>query len=315
MITVLIATRNGAKTLPALLESLANCDTDSEQWQLIIVDNGSTDGTAELLANAKSILPLLVLNEPRPGKNTALNKALRHVNGELVVFTDDDVLVPPDFIKAYAQLAQYETRFSIFGGAIDAKWPEKVDRCLLNAIPLNVAFAVTDTDRGRGSIKASDLYGPNVAIRRQVFEQGLRFNESVGPNGSNYMMGSETEFLARAEKAGFAAFNDPSIVVQHRIEQGQLTFDWLFSRAQKSGRALMGEQLREHGRAPDVRTVLDYPTWALSGSLQARVRGVVARICGNREEAHRENWHAGFLLGYAREFQANACQSVAETPR
>src|SRR5215471_5623735 len=98
MLTVLIATRNGAHTLPRCLAALGQLIAPVGGWKLIVVDNGSTDATREIVESFADRLPLTYLLEPRPGKNAALNAGLDHVEGDLVVFTDDDVLARPDWL-------------------------------------------------------------------------------------------------------------------------------------------------------------------------------------------------------------------------
>jgi len=68
-----------------------------------------------------------------------------------------------------------------------------------------------------------EICGPNMMVRRRVFDQRLRFNTDIGPTGSNYVMGSETEFIQRASNADFTAFYAPSAFIYHQIRPEQLT--------------------------------------------------------------------------------------------
>ena len=87
MLTVLIATYNGAKTLPEVLSAYCALEPPDGGWKLVIVDNGSTDHTKEIVATFRHHLPLTYLYEPRQGKNTALNTGLSNISGDLVVLT------------------------------------------------------------------------------------------------------------------------------------------------------------------------------------------------------------------------------------
>src|SRR6516225_223426 len=118
MLTVLIATRNGARTLPRCLGALAGLTSPPGGWKLVVVDNGSTDATREIVASFADRLPLTFLLEPRHGKNAALNAGLGSVEGDLVVFTDDDTLPRPDWLVEMRRAADEHRSFSIFGGSV-----------------------------------------------------------------------------------------------------------------------------------------------------------------------------------------------------
>ena len=91
-ITVLIPTYNRAKVLGETLEALTRVDRDGIDCSIVVIDNNSNDNTREIAAEYAAKLPLSYLKEVRPGKNCALNKALRECElKDIVVFTDDDV--------------------------------------------------------------------------------------------------------------------------------------------------------------------------------------------------------------------------------
>ena len=105
MIMVLFSTFNGADTLPAMLESLTRLTPPPGGWKLVAVDNGSTDGSGDLLRSFPGRLPLTVLSEPAKGKNRALNRGLEIAKGDLVVLTDDDIIAGADWLSAWASVA------------------------------------------------------------------------------------------------------------------------------------------------------------------------------------------------------------------
>lgn len=101
-VTVGICTRNREPLLQTSLEQLARTAVpDDVTWEVIVVDNGSTDGTARVLEAMASQLPLRALRFDTPGKSHALNYAIEHARGDYILWTDDDVLVDRQWIASY----------------------------------------------------------------------------------------------------------------------------------------------------------------------------------------------------------------------
>jgi len=229
MLTVLIATYNGAATLPYVLEAYRNLASPDGGWQLVIVDNGSTDQTRAIIASFRQRLPLTYLYEPQQGKNTALPA----VSGELVVFTDDDTLPRPNWLKLLRSAADSHPSFAIFGGPILPQWESPPEEWIMAWVPLPVSFGVL-YPRDDGPIPPrlvpSAVFGANMAIRTSIVERGYRFNEAIGPKGSNYAMGSEAELLRRLARKGMQAWHCRSAVVQHIIRAFQMREEWIRAR-------------------------------------------------------------------------------------
>src|ERR1700682_4970966 len=117
-VTVLFSTLNGAHTLPRMLDTLERLEPPVGGWKIVGVDNGSDDDSLRILEARAAHLPMTVLSEPRRGKNIALKAGLAFVEGDIVALTDDDVLLPSQWLVAIESVAAKETAYDIFGGAI-----------------------------------------------------------------------------------------------------------------------------------------------------------------------------------------------------
>jgi glycosyltransferase involved in cell wall biosynthesis len=265
-ISIVFAKYNGVSTLEKTLQSLCKLSCPKNiQFTIVIVDN-NTDNTLEILNSYTEKLPLVILHENKKGKNSALNKALTLIDelGELIIFSDDDVIFSEDFLDKYLHLANTETDYSLFGGKIIPHWLEKPPLAILEGIPQTVAFALTADEDGykQGAIEAIKIHGPNMAVRKELFLQGLGVDESIEPSGNNYVMGSETDFLSRAEKNGYKAFYDTRIIVEHIIRSYQFKRSWLKNRVYKAGRSLLYVQKR-NGENISSSTIFGYPRWSI----------------------------------------------------
>ncbi len=274
-VTVLFATRNRATALPPVLQCLTRLTPPPGGWRLLIVDNGSTDGTPALLDAYRDRLPLTVLREPRAGKNRALNAALPHLQGTLIVLTDDDVLPRADWLIRLRQAADAHPQAALFGGTVLPHWSRPRPAWLTeDAVPFSVLYA--QQKHAAGACSCTAIFGPNMAVRRDVFEAGHRFSESVGPDESRrlYAMGGETEFLRRVEAAGYAGWFVPEAVVGHIVRPEQLDEGWILQRAYRYG---IGEGRHYAGaRAGAVEQVPQRPPLRLR--LRAVAYAVAARL-------------------------------------
>lgn len=232
-----MATYNRNDLLKQTLQGLVNMDTTGLDWEVVLVDNAGNDETARISESFSATIPIKFLVEKAPGKNNALNSALDYVVGDLIIFTDDDVIPDAAWAKALVEVASRWKAADLFGGRVLPKFPAGMTPPLINdPVFTRIAYAIADWDFGESEFSARDIYGANMMVRRQLFDQGLRFNADIGPRGSSYAMGSETEFLLKASDAGHIAVYAPSALVYHQIQPEQLTQAWLCKRAFRLGR-------------------------------------------------------------------------------
>lgn len=298
-IAVVLATRNGARTLPLALAGHAALRPAPAPHRLVAVDNGSTDDTPAILAAARDRLPLTVLREGGRGKNRALNRALPEAAGaDLVVFTDDDVVPEPDWLERLWAAATAQSGHALFGGAIRPHWLAPPPRWIFDwGVHLGVAYAVTEP-RPSGPIPADLVWGPNMAVRGSVLREGHRFDERVGPDGSAaYGMGSETEFTVRLQRLGHRAFFVAEAAVGHIVRPEQTTEAWVLGRAFRHGLGFH----RYHpppprGRLPRVGGL---PAGFAVKLAAYRAAAAAARALPASRARFRVMWQAEWLRGAA----------------
>ena len=236
VLTVLLATYNGQHVLPRTLEGYRQLRT-SVPWQLIVVDNGSNDGTARIIETYRSLLPMSVYQQPRPGKNYALNKGVEHAAGETVILTDDDAIPQTDFLSAWERSLRACPDASLFGGTVDLTFDVELPQWMLTT-RRHFAALYAENVKQEGPIRPDEIFGPNMAVRRQVFAAGFRFDHSIGPNAAvaNYPMGSETEFCLRVARHGYKSWFAKDPRVSHIVRNHQSGPDFWARRAYRHGR-------------------------------------------------------------------------------
>jgi glycosyltransferase involved in cell wall biosynthesis len=295
MITVVFATRNGARTLPDVLDAYRGLVPPDGGWKLIVVDNGSTDESREIVASYKGILPLTCLFEERPGKNAALNAAIGQVAGDLAVFTDDDVFPRPDWLVRLREAADARPGYSVFGGTVLPRWEVPPPQWVLEWVPLSVAFALTPPSLEEGPTTSSNVFGPNMAVRTAAFEQGYRFDASIGPRGTRYAMGSETELVRRLVSRGHGAWHVRDAKVEHFIRAHQIEKGWILGRAVRFGRGQY--RLERLERPLQAASWFGIPRYLFRMALEQGACFLGSAVVRNREACFRSRWQLNYYRG------------------
>jgi len=297
MLTVLIATYNGAKTLPEVLGTYCHLQAPPGGWKLVIVDNGSTDATSEIIHSFMDRLPLTYLFEPLQGKNAALNTGLSCVEGDLVVLTDDDVLPRFDWLVQLRLAADTHPSFPMFGGRVVLRWEVPPEQWILSCVKLGPVFSLTDPYWEEGPIIPGYVFGGNMAVRTRIFEMGYRFDSGIGPRGYWYAMGSETELTRRLGKAGFDSWHCKEAVVEHMVRKSHMTPRWIFSRAIKFGRGMYRTEYQH--AYPDHGKYLGVPGSLILKVVRKSLGTVIAKVCGDRARLFERRWAFNYALGQA----------------
>lgn len=261
MLTIIFSSHNGEHSLQRMLEAYCNLEIPKDGWKIVAVDNRSTDRTLAILKSYQDRLPLLPLTQPKLGKNSAINMALAHIDGDYVVFTDDDVLPATDWLTRLLQVAEQRPDYDIFGGAIIPEWPRLPPQWMVDHIPLGPAFVVTPPTRQEGPLRPSAVWGPNMMIRAKLFKEGIRFDETIGPGlGPDYPMGSETELTERLVNQGHRCWFTPEAQVKHIIRENQMRLSWVLRRAMRSGKGEAAKRIKTQS-AWQRKKLVGAPRW------------------------------------------------------
>lgn len=210
-LSVIVCTRNRAKPLAAMLEQFAaqNFAGDYE-YELIVVDNCSNAEFGETIASFVFRHPffahrLYVLREDQPGLSRARNSGLKKATGNIIVFTDDDVLVAPNWLDEIHREFTDNPDLFMLGG-----------RVLLARDHLQDVAIYTPDERleTRFPSGGSLGMGANMAFRREVFDRVGCFDIRLGA-GTFFAGGEDIELFYRALKAGYQFVYAPNILVYH----------------------------------------------------------------------------------------------------
>ncbi len=186
-ISVVVPTRNRAEYLEVALRSLRD-QKDPGPHELVVVDDGSTDATREV-ANRAGVRCLRL--DPARGLNGARNAGIAATAGALVAFVDDDVLVPPGWLRELVDGAERHPGAEAFGGPIRARLEGPAPRACGRESPPITTLDLGDEDR-----EAEMVWGANLAVRRSAFERQGLFDEQIAGHGD------EEDWLIGLRSAG-----------------------------------------------------------------------------------------------------------------
>jgi glycosyltransferase involved in cell wall biosynthesis len=281
LISVLVSTFNRSELLETALRTLVCQEThDRFSYEIVVVDNNSTDKTATVLAEIRRKHPQLIrtVREERRGVVHARNRAVSEARGEWLAFFDDDQLAHPSWLEQLFQVAQDRASLCV-GGAVKLQLPSGVHRNLGPFCRRLLCETV-----GKDRVQPYDrLFKPgtgNLMIHRELFEKygpfDARFNDR----------GEDTILFLSILRAGNAAWYTPDAIVYHVIPHERLTTEAFVSITRRLARECPHFEKHHYGKmfpvawsarlARVIASCLPQYLWARCGS---DVDRIVDRHC------------------------------------
>ncbi|HVU32352.1 MAG TPA: glycosyltransferase family A protein [Opitutaceae bacterium] len=217
-VAIIICTRGRPLDLASTLASLADVQVPSS-WtvDLLIVENGTDEGARKLAGDFRhSRITARHVFEPQPGKSNALNRALRETAAALLLFTDDDVRFPSDWIVRMCEPIVSGRADAVAGGVVLAPhllrpWMTRTHRAWLASTADYLSAA-----------EPSEMCGANMAVSRCVFDRVGGYDVELGPGVTNG--GEETLFSWQIREAGFRLVGALDVPVVHHLRSDRLRY-------------------------------------------------------------------------------------------
>src|SRR3990172_1565155 len=254
VITAILCTYNRCEILAkALTSAAALVLLQSIDWEILVVDNNSSDRTREVTEDFCRRYPgrFRYLFEPQQGKSFALNSGIREARGEVLAFMDDDAIVEPDWLENLTKTLR-NREWAGVGGRIFPEWscapPPWLPRESRYALAPLVAF-----DLGEQPHELVEApFGANMAFRREMFEKYGGFRTDLGPHADCLISNEDSEFGNRLLAAGERLRYEPSAVVRHPVAQNRLQKDYFLAWWFNKGRS----NTRQFGNPPNTKYYL-----------------------------------------------------------
>jgi glycosyltransferase involved in cell wall biosynthesis len=263
LVTVAICTWNRSHLLDVTLEQFQRLRLPSGcRWELLVVNNNSTDNTEAVVQRYSDSLPVRCVFEKKQGLSHARNCAIEEAKGEVIVWTDDDVRMDQNWLVEYCDGIRRYPDASFFGGPI-RPWFEVVPPQWIrrNFNVFKSAFGGRDLSDSEIylSAKSGFPFGANMAVRKSAYE-GVPYDVNLGRIGASMVAGEETMVFEELVRRGCQGVWLPCAGIEHFVPRSKVSRDYVKSYFRGYGQTL----IRIAGEAEAVGPrILGAPRWTV----------------------------------------------------
>ena len=219
-VSIVVCTYNRAESLRETLETLVSQNRSGMNYEIIVVDNNSKDHTKKIAQSFNGQLKYVF--EPKQGLSYARNTGIKQATGQIIAFTDDDVIVDQNWVSNVFRCFQ-ETQALMVAGKIERLWTCQRPAWLTEEISGPLIVQDLGPLRKRWDSGTRHTVGANMAFRRIVFEKFGFFQEELGRRGNQLIGGEDREIFRRIFESGGRIFYEPKAVVHHKVEKERLS--------------------------------------------------------------------------------------------
>lgn len=292
-LTVALCTHNHAQRLEHTLRGIAQVVPPGCPWELLIIDNASTDATPQILASTDWRAPgikVRLVREDQLGLSNARNRAIREAASDYIVFMDDDETPDPHWLRAYEEVILSQ-RPDALGGRIEVMFEGGGRPAWLQDELLGFLGRLDHGSPSRHLTEVgTPIFGGNFGFRREIFARIGGFDSGLGRMGTANTGGEDTEMYRRMITSGCSVWWARDAVIHHRIEAHKLRRSYFLDLHYRQGHA---EAVRARGPASRI------PPAYLAPQLWRAIRAALSeRIRHGRAASLRKEMNVAYFLGY-----------------
>lgn len=297
-ISVIICTRNRAGLLGCAIQSVVDQDFPKDRFEIVVVDNASSDNTAEVAQAFCDRVTLRYMREDRIGLCIARNTGWRSASGDYVVFFDDDAIARPGWLSAIGRtFDRAGSSVGVIGGRVDPIWQASRPHWLADEI----AGSLTIVHWGAAEKVITDirrewLVGANMALPRTLLTEVGGFHPWLDRVGNNLLSSGDVFLQKEIMRRGYDCIYVPDIAIEHLVPKSRLNQTWFLRRFFWQGVSDAVIQLIE--KAPSPRERLSLAARRIRLMLRAPNRLLSLPFRTNRPETFRTKCLTLIDIGY-----------------
>lgn len=231
-ISAIICTHNRTDYLQKAISSLANQDLSRETFEIIVVDNCSTDSTRTVVESFAAIGNIRYLYEPVLGLSHARNTGWKNAETPYVAYLDDDAMASPVWLRRILQTFEsMRPRPGCVGGRVKPIWEaprpawlgDEIVSCL-------TVIDWSDAPHVIENLNSQWLAGANIAFPKDLLYQLNGFTPYLDRSGSNLLSSGDVYLEKQIQKSGHTCFYQPDVEISHHIPASRLDQHWFIRR-------------------------------------------------------------------------------------
>jgi len=235
-ISVIIPTFNRSSFLKDALESICDQNIRPDEYEIIVIDNGSTDNTKKVVnrirqRNRKNYIKYIY--EPEPGLLAGRHRGAFEANGDILVYVDDDIKADKEWLKVIKKTFDTYPDVQLVGGKILPEFeidpPDWIRFFWSDNRLSNVCGELSLLDLGNKvcNINPNFIWGANFSIKKlDLFELGGFHPDALPKNLLHFRGDGETGLTIKAREKGYKAIYQPNALIYHKIPASRLTYEY-----------------------------------------------------------------------------------------
>lgn len=289
VLSVVVCTYNRADLLSGCLESLAGQTVDKHVYEVIVVNNNSTDTTQEIAESfTRREQNFRVVVEASQGLSKARNRGFKEARGQFVAYIDDDAKANPDWVRATAHFFEIHPEASGAGGPYKAFSP----------VPIPEWFPEEYGSKSLGNEtrllqKGESISGTNMAFRKSALIEVGGFDAALGMTGDKVSYGEEAQLTRKMLERGMEIFYCTEMCVDHAILPYKLSLRWLLRSSFANGYDCVAAFNYPGSARTFLPSLVRSAKYALHSFLFSREKHLKARLYRSGGQLM---WHLGFFV-------------------
>lgn len=255
--SIIIPTYNRASLLSQTLKQLKNLRYQRKKFEIIIVDNSSSDNTSRVVRKFKQNNPKLFLRylvEKNQGRSYACNTGYRAAKNDHLIFLDDDVQVGKEFLNIYKKVYQAHPHAAVVGGKTIAELRQSIsntNKHFFLSLSKEYMWTMGENDLGNRPIilkYPQFIFAANISVNTRILNTPKKiFSESLGKKFKNiYLYAEDLELCLRLHLEKYIIIYEPLLTVKNVIDNDRLNYTYIFRRYLVAGieRYILDQKLR-----------------------------------------------------------------------
>jgi glycosyltransferase involved in cell wall biosynthesis len=249
-----VCTHNRAKWLTRALSSVVEQDSGGVPYEVVVVDNRSTDDTPSVVEHFAVGAPVRYVYEENLGLCNARNRGWREAKGEIVAYLDDDAVAMPGWLAAVSDAFASRPNVGVAGGRVEPIWEGSRPGWLGDDVALSLTIVDWSPEpKVIRDVRMQWLVGANLALPRAVLEEVGGFDPGLDRIGTQMLSSGDVFLQKRVIARGYECLYFPAMAVRHLVPADRLRKQWFRRRYYWQGISDAVMQLLEEAPPPTAR--------------------------------------------------------------